>query len=148
MSGTSSRHANVRADYYYSAVLYEAMIRLVAPLCTYLPHAIEPVPIASVTTIIDLGGVSLKQMWALRNHLQEASVLANQNYPETLGVTIVVNAPSFFSTVWGWIKVYHSIIHPQTNSYLEINRDGLTRTPETRYMSSATSKTPRAKVGN
>ena len=96
---------NSKTDCSSSAVLYEAMIRLVSPLCTYLPHAIEPVPIASVTTIIDLKGVSLKQMWSLRSHLQEASELANQNYPETLGTTVVVNAPSFFSTVWGWIKV-------------------------------------------
>lgn len=108
-SGISRRHKNVRTDYVLSAVLYEFMIRFVAPLCTYMPHAIEPVPIASVTTIIDLGGLSLKQMWSLRSHLQEASELANQNYPETLGVTVVVNAPSFFSTVWGWIKVSTSL---------------------------------------
>lgn len=44
-------------------------------------------------------------MWRLRNHLQEASRLATANYPETLGTIAVVNAPSFFPTVWGWIKV-------------------------------------------
>ncbi|THH11663.1 hypothetical protein EW145_g494 [Phellinidium pouzarii] len=85
-------------------VLYEAMSRFVAPLCTYLPHSIAPTPVASVTTIVDLAGVSLRQMWTLRGHLQEASVLANANYPETLGTVVVVNAPPFFSTVWGWIK--------------------------------------------
>ncbi|EJC98013.1 CRAL/TRIO domain-containing protein [Fomitiporia mediterranea MF3/22] len=85
-------------------VLYEVMIRFVSPLCTYLPHSIEPTPIAAVTTIIDLAGVSARQMWSLRSHLQEASELANANYPETLGTVVVVNAPGFFSTVWGWIK--------------------------------------------
>ncbi|KAH8114662.1 CRAL/TRIO domain-containing protein [Phellopilus nigrolimitatus] len=85
-------------------VLYEAMTRFVSPLCTFLPHAIDPTPITSVSTIVDLNGVSLRQMWTLRTHLQEASVLANANYPETLGTVVVVNAPAFFSTVWGWIK--------------------------------------------
>jgi hypothetical protein len=44
-------------------------------------------------------------MWRFRNHLQEASRLATANYPETLGTIAVVNAPSFFPTIWGWIKV-------------------------------------------
>ena len=81
------------------------MIRFVAPLCTYLPHEIEPTPISAVTAIIDLKHVSMKQMWTLRGHLQEASELANANFPETLGTVIVVNAPGFFSTVWSWVKV-------------------------------------------
>jgi len=43
-------------------------------------------------------------MWSLRNHLQQASTLATANYPETLNTIAVVNSPSFFPTVWGWIK--------------------------------------------
>ncbi|TDL23192.1 CRAL/TRIO domain-containing protein [Rickenella mellea] len=84
--------------------LYESMIRFVFPLCTYLPHAIAPTPIACSTTIIDFEGATIRQMWSLRNHLQEASVLATANYPETLGSIAVVNAPSFFPTIWNWIK--------------------------------------------
>lgn len=75
------------------------------PVCTHLPHATAPTPISSVTTIIDLEGVSFGLMWSLRAHLQQASVLATANYPETLCATIVVGAPSFFSTIWGWVKV-------------------------------------------
>lgn len=83
------------------------MTRFVGPLCTVLPHPPHNTPIASVTTIIDLSNVSLKQMWNLRSHLQQASELANANYPETLGAVAVVNAPSFFATVWGWIKGWY-----------------------------------------
>ncbi len=36
--------------------------------------------------------------------MQQASTLANANYPETMSTTWVINAPPFFSTVWGWIK--------------------------------------------
>jgi len=85
-------------------VLYELMARFCFPLCTALPHPSSPTPISSTTSIIDLEGVSLASMWRLRNHLQEASRLATANYPETLGTIAVVNSPSFFPTVWGWIK--------------------------------------------
>ncbi|GJE91794.1 Sec14p-like lipid-binding domain-containing protein [Phanerochaete sordida] len=84
--------------------LYETMTRFVLPLCTYLPHATAPTPISSVTTIIDLEDVSLSTLWNWRKHLQEASTLATANYPETLSTIAVVNSPSFFPTVWGWIK--------------------------------------------
>ncbi|KXN83114.1 Sec14 cytosolic factor [Leucoagaricus sp. SymC.cos] len=85
-------------------VLYELMARFSLPLCTALPHPSSPTPISSTTSIIDLEGVSLGAMWRLRNHLQEASRLATANYPETLGTIAVVNSPSFFPTIWGWIK--------------------------------------------
>ncbi|EKM79113.1 hypothetical protein AGABI1DRAFT_106707 [Agaricus bisporus var. burnettii JB137-S8] len=85
-------------------VLYEFMARFCFPLCSALPHPSSSTPISCTTSIIDLGGVSLTAMWRLRNHLQDASRLATANYPETLGAIAVVNAPSFFPTVWGWIK--------------------------------------------
>ena len=88
-----------------SIALYEVMCRFVLPLCTTLPHSTAPTPVSSVTTIIDLEHVSLMSMWSLRHHLQEASTLATANYPETLNTIAVVNSPSFFPTVWGWIKV-------------------------------------------
>ncbi|KAK2459680.1 hypothetical protein APHAL10511_008325 [Amanita phalloides] len=84
--------------------LYELMVRFSFPLCSHLPHPSSPTPISSTTTIIDLEGVSLASLWKLRSHLQEASELASINYPETLHTIAVVNSPSFFSTVWGWIK--------------------------------------------
>ena len=61
--------------------------------------------ISSVSTIIDLGAVSLGSLWNVRGHLQQASALATANYPETLDSIFIVNSPSFFPTVWGWIKV-------------------------------------------
>jgi hypothetical protein len=44
-------------------------------------------------------------MWTLRSHLSESAKLATANYPETLSTIAIVNAPSFFPTIWGWIKV-------------------------------------------
>ena len=82
------------------------MTRFTLPLCSALPHPGAPeTPISAVTSIIDLTNVSLGTMWSLRHHLQQASELATAHYPETLHTIAVVNAPSFFPTVWGWIKV-------------------------------------------
>ncbi|KAG2144171.1 CRAL/TRIO domain-containing protein [Suillus bovinus] len=84
-------------------VLYEAMTRFVLPLCC---HLAAPTPVSSVTTIIDLEQVSLSAMWSLRSHLQVASTMATANYPETLGTIAIVNSPSFFPTIWNWIKTW------------------------------------------
>lgn len=84
-------------------VLYEAMTRFVLLLCS---HLVAPTPVSSVTTIIDLEQVSLSAMWSLRSHLQVASTMATANYPETLSTIAIVNSPSFFPTMWKWIKTW------------------------------------------
>ncbi|KDN45123.1 hypothetical protein RSAG8_05038, partial [Rhizoctonia solani AG-8 WAC10335] len=67
-----------------------------------------------------------------RGHLQEASTLATANYPETLGTIFVVGAPSWWSTVWGWVKGWfdeqtRAKVHilpnplPQNSELLETN---------------------------
>ncbi|KAJ6490191.1 CRAL/TRIO domain-containing protein [Mycena vulgaris] len=84
-------------------VLYEALTRFTMPLCSVVPHPTQT-PITCVTTIIDLQDVSIGSMWTLRSHLSESAKLATANYPETLSTIAIVNAPSFFPTIWGWIK--------------------------------------------
>ncbi|KAJ6584648.1 CRAL/TRIO domain-containing protein [Mycena capillaripes] len=83
--------------------LYEWMTLFIMPLCSFLPHATQT-PITCVVTIIDLQDVSIGSMWTLRSHLAESAKLATANYPETLSTIAIVNAPSFFPTIWGWIK--------------------------------------------
>ncbi|KAK4208159.1 SEC14 cytosolic factor [Rhypophila decipiens] len=85
--------------------LYENLTRFAQPLCTHLPdreHA--HVPITLSTNIVDVSGVSLRQFWNLKAHMQAASTLATAHYPETLDRIFIIGAPYFFSTVWGWIK--------------------------------------------
>ena len=93
---------------------------------------------------MDISGVGLKKFWELNSHLAEASKLATEHYPESLGRILVgpfshppihpsllspfprrlprphnhlvksqliplaqiIGAPSFFPTVWSWIKGY------------------------------------------
>ncbi|KAI9053177.1 hypothetical protein LZ554_003443 [Drepanopeziza brunnea f. sp. 'monogermtubi'] len=85
--------------------LYENLIRFVMPLCTALTDREHPrTPITQSNNIVDISGVGLKQFWNLRAHMQDASTLATAHYPETLDRIFVIGAPSFFPTVWGWIK--------------------------------------------
>ncbi|KAL1882898.1 hypothetical protein Daus18300_000536 [Diaporthe australafricana] len=85
--------------------LYENLTRFAQPLCTQLTDREHPrTPITLSTNIVDVGGVSLKQFWNLKSHMQAASQLATAHYPETLDRIFVIGAPAFFSTVWAWVK--------------------------------------------
>ncbi|KIY71742.1 CRAL/TRIO domain-containing protein [Cylindrobasidium torrendii FP15055 ss-10] len=122
--------------------LYQYLMNFVLPLCTevaqhYPPEGVAHPPndtqraavttpgpaaqtspaIVSCTNIIDLSGFSLSMALSLRNHLQEASRLATANYPETLHHISIVNAPSFFPTIWGWVK---SWFDPGTRAKIDI----------------------------
>ncbi|PGH04291.1 hypothetical protein AJ79_07138 [Helicocarpus griseus UAMH5409] len=84
--------------------LYENMVRFTLPLCSSLERPHPETPIVNTTNIVDISGVGLKQFWNLKGHMQDASVLATAHYPETLDRIFIIGAPSFFPTVWGWIK--------------------------------------------
>lgn len=85
--------------------LYENLTRFVMPLSTALTDRDFPsTPITQSNNIVDISGVGLKQFWNLRTHMQDASTLATAHYPETLDRIFIIGAPSFFPTVWGWIK--------------------------------------------
>lgn len=109
--------------------LYENLTRFVMPLCSAVPGRPNPeTPVDQSNNIVDISRVGLKQFWNLRSHMQDASQLATAHYPETLDRIFVsslslptattaavrdewfadnnqiIGAPSFFPTVWGWIK--------------------------------------------
>lgn len=66
--------------------LYENLTRFAQPLCTQMPdreHA-TITPITLSTNVVDVSGVSLRQFWNLKSHMQAASTLATAHYPETL----------------------------------------------------------------
>ncbi|KAH7353337.1 CRAL/TRIO domain-containing protein [Plectosphaerella cucumerina] len=85
--------------------LYENLTRFAFPLCSQLQDREHPgTPITMCNNIVDISGVSLRQFWNLKSHMQSASQLATAHYPETLDRIFIIGAPVFFSTVWGWIK--------------------------------------------
>ena len=80
------------------------MIQFTFQLCSHIPNDSSPTPISCVTTIIDLEGITLGTIWALKSHLQQSMSLSSAHYPETLNTIAVVNAPSYFSTIWNLLK--------------------------------------------
>jgi len=81
--------------------LTEYLVRFVLPLCSDMT---DDKSVDCVTTIIDLEGISVTSLWTLKSHLQQSISLTSGNYPETINTICVVNAPSFFPTIWGWVK--------------------------------------------
>ncbi|KAF2667051.1 CRAL/TRIO domain-containing protein [Microthyrium microscopicum] len=85
--------------------LYENLTRFVFPLCSAVPGRPHPeTPVSQSNNIVDISGVGLRQFWNLKTHMQDASTLATAHYPETLDRIFIIGAPSFFPTVWAWIK--------------------------------------------
>ncbi|KAF7314905.1 CRAL-TRIO domain-containing protein [Mycena indigotica] len=98
--------------------LYENMAEFVLPLCTAVKSRPDPeTPITSTAHIVDVSGVGLMGFWNLKNHMQAASTLASAHYPETLDRVYILGAPSFFPTVWGWIKRWFD---PGTTSKIHV----------------------------
>lgn len=66
--------------------LYENLTRFTQPLCSQLADRewVGRTPITLSTNIVDVTGVTLKQYWNLKGHMQAASELATAHYPETL----------------------------------------------------------------
>ncbi|KAM0792775.1 hypothetical protein ACM66B_002546 [Microbotryomycetes sp. NB124-2] len=81
-------------------VEYEKFQRDRLPVCSELSgHLIE-----TSCTIMDLKGVGLSQFWHVKNYVQEASAISQNNYPETMGRFYIINAPWAFSTAWSVVK--------------------------------------------
>ena len=81
--------------------LYENLSGFMTTLCTVLNDRPHPeTPIVQSSNIVDISGVSLKQFWNLRGHMQDASVLATAHYPETLDrIFVRLPASSFISSL-------------------------------------------------
>ena len=85
--------------------LYENLVNFALPLCSTLSdRQYTETPVSQSSNIVDISNVGLRQFWSLKNHMQDASQLATAHYPETLDRIFIIGAPSFFPTVWGWVK--------------------------------------------
>lgn len=79
----------------------ERVDQLLLPACSRK----KGVLVDTVCTIIDIDGVSVRQVTtALYNHVQQVSKVTQNYYPERLGHTYIINAPWGFGMVWNVIK--------------------------------------------
>jgi hypothetical protein len=56
------------------------------------------------TSILDMEGMPFTGFWSLRGLLQKATQISSSHHPETAYLLAIVNAPSFFSAFWSWLK--------------------------------------------
>ena len=64
-------------------------------------------PVHTITTIMDMEGMSMKMIGALtRNYIAAMIGIDKEHYPETLGKMIFVNVPGFFSMGFAMIKPF------------------------------------------
>lgn len=62
-------------------------------------------PICTVVNILDLQqmGISIRSLLPMLNAI---AALDDQHYPDMLGKTFVINAPSFLPTIWSTVKAF------------------------------------------
>ncbi|KAJ5116915.1 hypothetical protein N7456_001263 [Penicillium angulare] len=95
-----------------ASVFHDGLIRFVLPLCTMMTDRPNPsTAITSSTYLADASGLGLKQGWSLKTFAQEISWLLATCYPETISKVLVCNAPSYFATIWKYLKKW---IDPRT----------------------------------
>lgn len=74
--------------------LYHNLLNMVLPMCSTLERPNPEIPVTNSTNIVDISGVGLTQFWNLKQHMQDASVLATAHYPETLDRIFVGVSPT------------------------------------------------------
>ncbi|POY76144.1 hypothetical protein BMF94_0867 [Rhodotorula taiwanensis] len=81
-------------------VEYEKFQRERLPICSELQGRV----IETSCTIMDLKGVGIRQFFKVKDDVQRAASISQNNYPESMGKFYIINAPFGFSTVWSLVK--------------------------------------------
>jgi len=80
---------------------YERALKYIFPACSKVAHR----HIDQTLTILDLKGVGLRHLTGdVKRILSLITRVDQDNYPETLGKTIIINSPSVFKMIWGIVK--------------------------------------------
>lgn len=123
--------------------IFETLTRFVMPLCSAVPNRKYPdVAVTKMLCVVDISGMGLRQFWNMRGYMQDFAKLVGINYPEILDHVLVrspihihvsvflstktasltatckvIGAPSYFPTVFSWIKKW---VDPNTVKKLHI----------------------------
>eukprot|EP00116_Pleurobrachia_bachei_P002101 sb/3462363/ len=84
----------------------EALLRHALYICEQGIEKTKETPtISSWTLLIDLEGLNLRHLWApARLAMRRFTEVMEQNYPETLGMVLIVQAPRLFPLAWTLVK--------------------------------------------
>ncbi|KAF2005649.1 CRAL/TRIO domain-containing protein [Amniculicola lignicola CBS 123094] len=96
-----------------NAILFSTLLeyfkRFTIPICNAVPNRPDAQkPVVSGTSIVDISGVSIRQWWQLKDHINEASKLHAKYSPDTLDQSFVVGAPPFLPWLVGAVQKWFS----------------------------------------
>ncbi|PFH57738.1 hypothetical protein XA68_14647 [Ophiocordyceps unilateralis] len=96
----------------------DMMNSIIAPMCTRTTDRLHPeVPVTMTTYIADIGGLSLRKFWAIKNHVFCLLTSISVIFPETASRIFIVCAPPYVGIMWSWVK---SWLDPVTASKVVI----------------------------
>lgn len=103
------RNTSTASNAILFSTLLEYFKRFTIPVCNAVANRPNPQnPVVSGTTIVDIRGVSIRQWWALKDHINEASKQHAKQSPDTLDQSFVVGAPPFLPWIVGAIQKWFS----------------------------------------
>ncbi|PLB33275.1 SEC14 family lipid-binding protein [Aspergillus candidus] len=85
-----------------ASAIFDDITRFVFPLCSALQNPCQP--IASAIILVDASNMNMMQGFDLRVFARDVSSLLTTCYPETIHKIFVCNTPSYFATIWKFLK--------------------------------------------
>lgn len=93
---------------------YERALKYIFPACS----KVRGMHISQTLAIMDLKGVGLRHLSGdVKRILSEITNIDQNNYPETLGKTLIINAPTVFRAIWSIVK---PMLDPRTLAKIEV----------------------------
>jgi len=93
---------------------YERALKYIFPACS----KVRGMHISQTLAIMDLKGVGLRHLSGdVKRILSEITTIDQNNYPETLGKTLIINAPTVFRAIWAIVK---PMLDPRTLAKIEV----------------------------
>lgn len=93
---------------------YERAMRYIFPACSLLTGQ----HVSQTLAIMDLKGVGLRHLSGdVKRILGTITRTDQDNYPETLGKTLIINAPTVFRAIWTIVK---PMLDPRTQAKIEV----------------------------
>lgn len=93
---------------------YERALKYIFPACSKA----QGTHVSQTLAIMDLKGVGLRHLSGdVKRILSEITHIDQNNYPETLGKTLIINAPAVFRAIWGIVK---PMLDPRTQAKIEV----------------------------
>lgn len=98
----------------YHVQEYERALKYIFPACS----KVRGHYISQTLAILDLKGVGLRHLNGdVKRILSSITTIDQNNYPETLGKTLIINAPAVFRAIWAIVK---PMLDPRTQAKIEV----------------------------